>query len=105
MQVIKYYEELTSVSIGREHREELEFPDVTFCIQSGWKEEALSKMGLSNDFMKVQVDHFINQEIGDIDQIWDNSTHNWKKFPIYWTTDEGNFMYHDIQRKMLTILC
>ena len=92
--MIKFHEGLTSVSIGLEHQEELEFPDITFCITSGWKEEALSKMGLSIEFMKPQMGSPLeNQEIDDIDKIWEISTHNWKEFPVKWITDAGNYRY------------
>ena len=93
--VIKFYQGLTSVSVGLEPQEELEFPDVTFCLKSGWKEEALSEMGHGKDFMKIQMGNpFMNQKIDDIDEIWEKSTHNWKELPVLWLTDTGNLIYY-----------
>ena len=83
------------MSIGLEHQEELEFPDITFCITSGWKEEALSKMGLSIEFMKPQMGSTLrNPKIPDLDEIWEKSTHNWKELPVMWITDAGNLYTH-----------
>ena len=76
------------MSIGLEHQEELEFPDITFCIKSGWRDEA------SIEFMKPQMGSPLeNQEIDDIDKIWEISTHNWKELPVKWITDAGNYRY------------
>ena len=89
--VIKYYEGRTTVTQGKIINEHLDFPQVMFCVSSGFKSQVLLDEGLHKDFLSFAQfnTHYEDKILNDIEELWDNATYSSEEFAVTWTVYKG----------------
>ena len=86
LQVLKYIEAKTTQTFEKVPQENLDFPQVTFCVKYQFKREALSDMGLPEDFLiggnPKTPESLGNKSMPDIAEAWENGTYSQPEFDI-----------------------
>ena len=88
--MIKFYEGQTVQTIERETFEEIEVPQVVFCVKLQFKTDVLTKLGLQESFLYPHSPTYMeNVSIPDIKELWENATYNINETAIRWTLLDG----------------
>ena len=84
-QVVKFIDKETMQTTERRFVEELEVPQVVFCTKYPFNTDAVTKMGLKDNFILVQPYTYLeNMNITDIHDVWENGTISMDELSIGW---------------------
>ena len=88
--MIKFYEGQTVQTTERETFEEIEVPQVVFCIKLQFKTDVLTKLGLDHNFLYPYLHlHMENDSIPDMKEVWENATYSINETSITWILIDG----------------
>ena len=70
--------------------EEMEVPQVVFCTKLPFKNDVLSRMGLTEDFLSPMWKTYMEDlDIADLNQVWENATYSMNELSIKWMLMHG----------------
>ena len=85
-QVDKYIKGKTTQTWEKVPQKLLDFPQMTFCVLYQFKKEALSDMGLPDDFLIAgnpkNSATLGNKSMPNIEEVWENATYSETEFNI-----------------------
>ena len=90
IQVVKFIEKETVQTTERRLVEELAVPQVVFCTKYPFKTDAVTKMGLKDNFILVQPYTYLeDMNITNINNVWENGTVSMDELSIGWYLFNG----------------
>ena len=68
----------------------MEVPQVVFCTKLPFKNDVLSRMGLTEDFLSPMWKTYMEDlDIADLNQVWENATYSMNELSIKWMLMHG----------------
>ena len=94
-QVYKFSVGKTTTAVEKKHYDALQLPEITICMEYGFKKEALEREGLPERFFLTADSNYGNNgtdPFPDIMETWEKATYSDRELEITWRLYDGKNM-------------
>ena len=101
-QVYKFSVGKTTTAVEKKHYDALQLPEITICMEYGFKKEALEGEGLPERFFLTADSNYGNNgtdPFPDIMETWEKATYSDRELEITWRLYDGKNMQTNIQHQ------
>ena len=98
-QVYKFSVGKTTTAVEKKHYESLLLPEITICMEYGFKKEALEREGLPERFFLTADSTYGNNgtdPFPDLLDTWEKATYSDRELEITWRLYDGKYMQANI---------